>query len=43
MGLTGLRCSCTANRLGRLICMVKLLEMNNMMEGLLGELAWRLD
>ena len=43
MGLTGLRYSHRANRLDRLVCMVKLVEMNDAVVDLLGELAWKLN
>ena len=43
MELTGLRYSRTTNRLDWLVCMLKLVEMNDADVDLLGELAWRLD
>ena len=43
MGLTGLSYARTANSVDRLECMLKLVEMNDAVVDLLGELACRLD
>ena len=43
MELTGLRYWRTVNRLDRLVCMLKLVEMYDAVVDLLGELAWKLN